>query len=496
MTTLPSELAIVVKRDAGQPLALQVSGQLQAAVAAGVLHAGDRLPSSRDLAATLGVSRTVITNAYARLFAEGWLEGRHGSGTYVADVDASALGQGAGPADDDTRRSVGKEEFAATERRVPSPEGAARQAAVGYEWPPAPAPAIDLQPGYSWAAGVDPAMWRRAWRYAGTRLPSQRPEPFGLPELRSEVAAYLRRSRGLAVTSEQVLITQGIANGFALLAEAVVSPGDAAGVEEPGYATARGVLSRTGATLVPCRVDEHGIVPEELPGGLRLLYATPAHQYPLGGRLPVNRRQALVAWARDTGALVVEDDYDSEFRYDVGPLPALYSMDPDVIVYLGTASKVLGTALGTGWLVAAPSLVERVAQARARLGSRIPESVQHATLAMLRSGDLERHVRKMRLEYARRRSALVDGLRAVPPSDGRYRLLGDTAGLHIVLELPDDRPARSFIAATAARGVAVYPLTRYYADGRPTLNGVIIGYGSATVPQLRRAAAVLADLLQ
>jgi GntR family transcriptional regulator/MocR family aminotransferase len=260
---------------------------------------------------------------------------------------------------------------------------------------------------------------------------------------------------------------------------------------------------------VPCRVDAHGILPAELPGDLKLLYTTPAHQYPLGGRLPVSRRQALIAWARSTGTLVVEDDYDSEFRYDVGPLPALHSMDPDVIVYLGTASKVLATAFGAGWLVAPPGLVEQLAALRPRLGLRIPEPVQHAMLALLRSGDLERHVRKMRLEYARRRAALVDALTHPGPgaataasaaSDGDdrarvpFRLLGDTAGMHVVLELPADYPAARLIEAAAARGIAVYSLDRYFA-GKPTMNGLILGYGSVTLPRLRRAAAELARLL-
>jgi GntR family transcriptional regulator/MocR family aminotransferase len=272
-------------------------------------------------------------------------------------------------------------------------------------------------------------------------------------------------------------------------------------------------------------VDAHGIVPEELPGGLRLLYTTPAHQYPLGGRLPVSRRQALIAWARTTGAIIVEDDYDSEFRYDVGPLPALHSMDPDVIVYLGTASKVLATAFGAGWLVAPPALVDQLAALRPRLGARIPEPVQHAILALLRSGDLERHVRKMRLEYARRRAALVDGLihssrdatgiglthpgpdvtgvgRAPSGDDGAtpaqtrmpFRLLGDTAGMHIVLELADDIQASRLIDAAAERGIRVYSLDRYFA-GEPAINGLIIGYGTATLPQIRRASAELAQLL-
>jgi GntR family transcriptional regulator / MocR family aminotransferase len=485
MTTLPADLPLVVDRDAATPLAVQISAQVQASVADGVLRAGDRLPSSRDLAATLGVSRTVVTNAYARLFAEGWLAGRHGSGTYVADVTPPPPGPIA--------------RTAATERnRVPPPRP------VPVPGSQAPAGLIDLQPGISWAEGIEPAAWRRAWRQAGAHLPSRWPDPHGLPELRAEIAAYLRRSRGLAVTPAHVLVTQGVSSGLALLADALLAPGDKAGIEEPGYATGREVLRRAGARVVPCRVDAHGILPEELPGDLRLLYTTPAHQYPLGGRLPVSRRQALIAWARATGALVVEDDYDSEFRYDVGPLPALHSMDPDVIVYLGTASKVLATAFGAGWLVAPPALVDKLADLRPRLGIRIPEPVQHAVLALLRSGDLERHVRKMRLEYARRRAALVDGLTSLDrdaadnghlaPARVPFRLLGDTAGLHVVLELPGGYPAARLVDAAAARGVAVYPLDKYFA-GPPVMSGLILGYGTATLPQVRRAAAELAQLL-
>jgi GntR family transcriptional regulator/MocR family aminotransferase len=475
MTTLPTGLPVVVDRAGGAALAAQISGQLETAVTGGVLRAGDRLPSSRDLAATLGVSRTVVTNAYARLFAEGWLEGRHGSGTYVADVTPQPTPAAA-------------------------PDGADEpdwRTAIHARYPGL----IDLQPGVSWADGIEPAAWRRAWRQAGAHLPSRWPDPHGLPELREEIAAYLRRSRGLAVTPEQVLVTQGVSSGLALLADALVTPGDKAGIEEPGYPTGREVLRRAGAQVVPCRVDAHGIVPGELPGDLRLLYTTPAHQYPLGGRLPVSRRQALIAWARATGAIVVEDDYDSEFRYDVGPLPALHSMDPDVIVYLGTASKVIATAFGAGWLVAPPALVDELAALRPRLGVRIPEPVQYAVLALLRSGDLERHVRKMRLEYARRRAALVDGLThgdgdAIAQGDNRvpFRLLGDTAGMHVVLELPGGYPAGRLVEAAAERGVAVYPLDRYFA-GPPTMSGLILGYGTATLPQVRRAAAELSGLL-
>src|ERR1700761_1970253 len=344
MTTLPTDPPVVVDRVSAAPLAVQISAQLQAAVTGGVLHAGDRLPSSRDLAATLGVSRTVVTNAYARLFAEGWLEGRHGSGTYVADVTPATL------TSKPPTGSIAQTSSIAALKSASEPDGLAATppAAGGREL-------IDLRPGIPWAEGIEPAVWRRAWRQAGTHLPSRSPDPYGLPELREEGAAYLRRSRGLAVTAAHVLITQGVSSGLALLADALLTPGDKVGIEEPGYPTGREVLHRAGALVVPCRVDAHGIVPEELPVDLRLLYTTPAHQYPLGGRLPVSRRQALIAWARATGARVTEDDYDGDFRYDVVPLPALQSMDSEGIAYLGPASKALAMAFGAGWLVAPPA---------------------------------------------------------------------------------------------------------------------------------------------
>ncbi len=452
---MTTSLPLLVDRAAGPSMAAQISAQLRDAVTSGVLVGGERLPSTRDLATTLGVSRTVITTAYAQLFAEGWLEGRHGAGTFVADVVPCLPLLAAPPAPAPCRQSAG--------------------------WGPDRTPEmIELQPGIPWAAGIEPDVWRRAWRQAGTRPPSSWPDPHGIPELRAELAAYLRRSRGLNITPENILVTRGVANGLATVAAALVSAGDKVGVEEPGYPSAREVLRRAGAQVVPCRVDEHGIVPDGLPAGLRLLYTTPAHQYPLGGRLPIARRQALTAWARATGALILEDDYDGEFRYDVAPLPALYSLAPDVVVYLGTTSKMLTPVLGIGWLTARPDLVGLLAAKRREISERVPEPVQHALLTLLASGDLERHIRRMRLEYARRRAVLVQTL--------AWPVLGDTAGMHVVLELPASYPAERVVATAAARGLALHAVNRYYA-GPPTLNALIIGYGatpSRTPPRRRR----------
>ena len=522
MTTLPRmtvEPPLVLDRSGPVPMVAQITGQLRAAVAGSRLRAGERLPSSRALAASLGVSRTVVTNAYLQLFAEGWLEGRHGSGTYVAQGAAgqptalaregpfttlSQPAQSAAPAHPGRSAAPIGPQSATPARaaRSAAPDRAARSAAparagqsaapTGAGWSAAPAGArwsaplnragrsalsdeagsddrseapalIEMRPGIPWVDGIDQAAWRRAWRRAGDVPPSRWPDPRGLPALREALCGYLRRTRGLGCTPDHILITRGVAGGLSLLAAALLRPGERAGLEEPGYPVGRAILAARGARVVPCPVDSDGLVVDRLPGDLRLVYTTPAHQYPLGGRLPVPRRQALAGWARAAGALVVEDDYDSEFRYDVAPLPALYGLDPDVVTYLGTTAKLLTPALGVGWLVARPDLITRLAGTRENLGDRTVEAAQLALLAMIESGDLDRHVRRMRREYARRRDAIVSALGdpAVPAI-----LRGDTAGLHVVLELRGGRED-AVAAATRERCVLVHTLRRYFAARRP-----------------------------
>ncbi|WP_067488001.1 MocR-like pyridoxine biosynthesis transcription factor PdxR [Actinomadura hibisca] len=427
-------------------MSVQVVRQLRAAMSDGRLVAGERLPSSRALAGALKVSRTVVTEAYEQLYAEGWLEGRHGSGTFVSDVSA-----------------------------VPRP----------VERAAAPAPperkGIDLRPGVPWVGALDTPAWRRAWRLAATVERVNRPDPGGLPGLRAALAEHVRRGRGVACSADRVLVTRGATNGLDMLAATVLRPGDRVGVEDPGYNGAKAVLAGRGLELVPCPVDEHGLVVDALPDDLRLVYTTPSHQYPLGGVLPVPRRQALLAWARRTGALVAEDDYDGEFRYDVAPLPALYGLDPEVVVYLGTTSKILTSDVGVGWLVARPDLVAAVAARRRLLNDRTAVVPQEAMRLLLERGDLDRYLRRMRAEYARRRAVVAQALAGLP-------LRGDTAGLHVVLAVPD---AERVAAEAAANGVLVDTLTRHHA-GPCTMSGLVIGYGSAaTHSELRAGCAVI-----
>ncbi len=384
-------------------------------------------------------------------------------------------------------------------RRSPShspPRWAARGRLAREYGPASGPPRANLRPGIPWRAGIDPAAWRRAWRHAGAQPSAEWPDPYGRPGLRHAVTGYLRRGRGLRCAAGQVLITRGVSAALGLIALGLLRPGDRVGVEEPGYRAARLVFAAHGVDIVPCRVDQAGLVVDELPAGLRLVYSTPAHQYPLGGRLPVPRRQALVAWARATGALILEDDYDGEFRYDVAPLPTLFGLDPEVVIYLGTTSKALTPTLGAGWLVARPDLTALLAETGAALGMRVPEPVQHAVTELLASGYLERHVRRMRHEYARRRAAMAEILGPalsgwVQP--GPARLTGDTAGMHMILELPGG-VADEVAAAAQSRGVDVVTLAGYF-TGPATAHGLVLGYGAADLAMVRRGCEVIAGIL-
>jgi GntR family transcriptional regulator / MocR family aminotransferase len=478
------ELSVIADRGDGRPLTVQLAAQLREALADGRLAPGERLPSSRALATSLGVSRTVITAVYCQLFAEGWLEGRHGSGTYVATDPVAAAG--AGEAVGLGGRHAAWAEDTAWEGNTAWAEDTTWDGDA----------TVSLLPGIPWAAGIDSAAWRRAWRRAAAEPPGQWPDHSGRPALGQALTGYLRRSRGIRCAASQILPTRGVAAGLRLTAAALLRPGDRVGVEEPGYHVARSVFAAHGAEVVPCRVDAAGLVVEDLPGDLRLVYTTPAHQYPLGGRLPVRRRQALVAWAHATGALIVEDDYDGEFRYDVAPLPTLFGLDPAVVIYLGTTSKTLTPALGAGWLVARPGLIRGVTRAAAALGERVPEPVQQAVAGLLADGELERHVRRMRHEYARRRTAMAGilGTAISCPGAPPARLTGDTAGMHMVLELPPE-VVGPVVRAAARRGVMLAALDERYYAGPVTTSGLVLGYGAADLAGVRRGSRVLAEVL-
>ena len=435
---------------------MQLAEQLRTAAGDGRLRSGDRLPSTRALASELGVSRTVTAAAYEQLHAEGWIAGRHGSGTYVTTAPPGSLPATAMPVHHDVTQDT----------------------------------VVDLTPGSPWAGGIDLAAWRRAWRAASDVAPMVRPGRAGVPGYRAAVAEHLLRHRGLRVgDTEVVLATAGTSTAVAELGRAVLRPGDMVAVEEPGYQRAVGALRAAGLRVVPASVDADGLLVDAIPPSVRAVYCSPAHQYPLGGRMSAGRRVALVERAREQGWLVIEDDYDGELRYDVAPLPLLAALAPDVVVHLGTTSKILTPTLGVGWIVAPPPVVTAVLAHRDATGSRPAPAGQLVVVELARNGDLGRHLRRLRRELSERRTLVVDTL-----VRGGVRVLGDDAGAHVVVPVDSAETERALVRAALDHGLLLDGLARHHI-GRARWFGIALGYAACSRDQLKRALPVLARLV-
>lgn len=449
------ELILTVDRGSARPMAVQVADGLRAAAADGRLRGGDRLPSSRALAGRLGVSRTVVTAAYDQLHAEGWLTGRHGSGTFL------------------------------TAAPVPAPE----PADPAFEDETA-SPRYDLAPGAPCVAAIDRAAWRRAWRSASDRIPVARKDRRGDPDYRTMVSEHLLRHRGLAAGSDTVVLaTAGTSAAVAELAATLLRPGAVVAMEDPGYQRAVGAFRAAGVRVAPVPVDAEGLRVDLIPPGVAAVYCTPAHQFPLGARMPAGRRVELIEFARRTGAFVIEDDYDGELRYDTAPLPLLATLAPDVVVHLGTTSKILSPTLGVGWLVAAPAVAKAVAAHRNTTGTGPAPIGQQVLVELARHGDLARHLRRLRRKMPPRRAAVVDELRG-----HGLEVLGDDAGSHVLVALPSAAAEQRAVAAAGRRGVLLDRLARHHL-GKQRNFGVPLGYSALSETDLHTALAIAAKCL-
>ena len=461
---------------------------LREAVRTGRLGPGVRLPSSRALAADLGVARNTVAEAYGQLVAEGWLTAVQGSGTRVAGQAATGLAPTAGSA------AAAHSPPTAGQARAAGPGPASGSAPVigspGAAASAARAPQVTRY-RYSLRVGSPDlsAFPRAAWLAAGRRALSAAPSeafgygpPQGRPELRAALAEYLARARGVRAHPDRIVVCDGFGEGLALLTRVLRARGATTlAVEEYGLPSARDTAVAAGLRLATLPVDGHGAMANPVgsagPAGAALL--TPAHQFPLGAALAPGRRTQFVEWARDTGSLVIEDDYDGEFRYDRQPVGALQALAPEHVVYAGSASKSLAPGFRLGWLVLPASLVGEVTAARELTtgpGSRLDQ----LTLAeFITSGSYDRHVRRARLAYRRRRDRLAAVLSREAP---RVRVTGIAAGLHALCELPPGLTEDHLVARAAARGLEVEGLARYRATdagrGRPGRQALVIGYGS------------------
>ena len=505
------DLLVVVDAKAADPLHRQVYAGLRDAIVAGRLPTGARLPSTRALASDLHVARNTVTTAFQQLRAEGYVAGRTGGGTRVCEVIP-----------DEMLRARPLPRTAPPPRAAGSPGGRkeAGRAAPPHAPPPTPAlsrrgaalvaagrifpstaeqpqafsiglPALDEFPVKLWAR-LAVRRWRRPPSLASG-------DAAGYEPLRRAIAAYVAAARGVRCGFEQVVIVSGAQHGLDLTARLLLDPGDATWIEDPGYPGARSAFLGAGARLVPVPVDAEGIRVAEgrrAAPDARLVHVTPSHQFPLGGSMSPRRRLELLAWAHEAGAWIVEDDYDSEFRYAGRPLPSLQGLDEHGrVLYLGSFGKTLYPGLRLGYLVVPQRAVDAFAAARS-VGDRHPPLFDQAVVAdFIDQGHFVRHLRRMRRLYAERQQALLEAARRA--LDGLLEVPPDAAGIHLVGELPPGVDAAAAAARAAQHEVRVVPLCRY-SSGPRERGALLLGYAAIPIPAIHRGverlAAALAEL--
>jgi GntR family transcriptional regulator / MocR family aminotransferase len=448
------ELLVGVTRGSGG-LQRQVENQLRAAIRAGRLVEGERLPASRVLAADLGVSRGVVSDAYGQLAAEGWLVIAPRIGPRVAGATHAA--------------SPGPAGAAAHAAALAAAPGAAGPLAPGADSPLGSLPRVryDLRPGRPDLARFPRADWVRslstAVRGAGV-AELDYPPIAGAWRLREVVAAYRGRVRGTLARADDVILCAGAGQALVTVCEAL-GPVTIA-VEDPGHEGIRGLIARRGLRPVPVRVDDEGVVVSELPDDARAVLLTPAHQFPTGAVLSADRRSALLGWAEARGALVIEDDYDAEYRYDRAPIGSLQGLRPDLVAHIGSASKTLAPALRLGWLIAPPAWRDRLLLARESLDHGLPALEQFALADFITRGAYDRHLRRSGRAYRRRRDALIAALAEALPD---ATVSGAAAGLHVAVHIPGADEA-ALVAACREAGVILDGITPHrVAPGAPAL---------------------------
>ena len=486
MKDVPGDLAIALRpRGPANPTHRQVYAALRDAILDGRLRPGVKLPSTRDLARRYTLARGTIVSAFEQMKAEGYLTGQVGSGTYVSEVLPDVLLQ-AGPA------VRARQPSAHRPRRTLSDVAQRAEAFTPSTAPAAHAfrtnqPALDLFPTTLWAQVAG-----RRLRRASTALLKGCPTT-GYPPLQQALAHYLGASRGVICTPEQIAIVSGVQEAIDLVARLVLNPGDCVCMEDPGYIGAARAFAAVGASLSRVPLDREGMTVPGRSRDARLAYVTPAHQFPMGMTMSLTRRLALLDWARRTGALIFEDDYDSEYRFTGTPVPALQGLDRHgCVLFAGTFSKVLFPSLRIGYLVVPSDLVDRL-QAIKSLATRHAPVIDQAVLCdFMTEGHFGRHVRRMRAVYAERVAALLRAARE--QLEDFVEISPVEAGLQIPVTFRQDINAFAVADAAARRGVEVIPLSRY--GSRPlSRDGLLLGFAAVDAVEIRRGVKELATIL-
>ncbi len=477
---------IRIEPRAREGLQLQVYNAVRGAILDGTLVPGTRLPSSRALADDLRVSRTTTLLAYEQLLAEGYLAARRGSGTFVTDEIPDALPHRPSARVIHTkhpqlsRRGAALAALPSPARRVAGP---AKPFRLGV-------PALDLFPQRIWSQLVTRRLRSTTIRQLDYG------DSAGFPSLRTAIAEHVQAARGTRCSADQVIIVAGAQRGLEMVCTALLDPGDRVWLEEPGYTGARSALLAAGARIVPVRVDSDGLdvaaAMRRAPGA-RMAYVTPSNQFPLGVPMSLVRRLSLLQWASDAGAWVLEDDYDSEFRYDTRPFPCLHGLDADGrVIYVGTFAKSLFPALRLGFVIVPADLHGRFVAVRRTTDVHPPLLEQMALADFIGEGHYARHLRRMRTVYRERVEALVDA--AERSCAGALRLRPVQTGLHAVADLHGVDEERVYEEARD-RSIEVAPLGTYFL-GRPTMNGLLLGFASTRPDVLRRGMERLAAAIE
>ena len=458
MTGRPLDLLVAIDRESPRTFGRQIEDQLRHGIRDATLRPGSRLPSTRDLARELGVSRPIVVDAYAQLAGEGYLELHPGTRPRVTGC--------AGPCQPPTTRR---------------PE-------------PLPEPRFDFRPGVPDLSTFPRSAWLRSLREALAAMRDAElgyTDPHGAEVLRLALRDYLGRVRGVVADANRVVVTSGWVQGRVLLCHALASMGARRiAIEDPSHNEVRLSAATAGLGLVPVPVDAEGLRADALERtNADAVLITPAHQYPTGAVMSGARRGALLEWLRRREAIAIEDDYDAEFRYDRAPVGALQGLDPERIVYAGTTSKTLAPALRLGWMVLPPRLVDAVQREQRQVDFGVSRIEQHAFADFLTRGELDRHLRRMRARYRARRDALVEALIEALPE---VQVHGIRAGLHIMVQLRAGDRGRAIRDEAARRGVALTALSDYYLEGREDSSLLLLGYGRTSEPVIRAGVRELA----
>ncbi|WCN37376.1 PLP-dependent aminotransferase family protein [Aneurinibacillus uraniidurans] len=460
-------LWLSIDRNLDASLTRQVYEQIRFQILNGIIHVGEKLPSTRELASELKISRNVILDAYDQLFAEGFIEGSRGSGTYVSE----------GTFLEDTSKY---------ELVVPQQEESSEEKTSDLIDFRSGIPALNLFPKKKWSQLTQRMLADHNDFIFGYGHPE------GRMELRVALCNYLHKTRGIRCSPEQLVITSGATQALSLVSKLLLTKGDEVCIEDPITHDIQTIFQQPGVSLYPVPVDEFGMITDMLPSNKKpkFIFVTPSHQFPLGGTLPIQRRIQLIQYARESGAYIVEDDYDSEFRYAGPPVSSLQSLEPERVIYIGTVSKILSPALRIGYLILPQNLIHHCRELKWFNDLHSPTFEQLTLAVFVKEGHLEQHIRKMKKVYRKRRDFLITCLH--DSFSKGLKIYGDSTGLHMVAAFDNVHFSEETVRKVEESNIRIYPVEKHSIRKGRHQNKIILGYSNLSPDEIKEGIRRLA----